>query len=72
LPGVISPPQGLCTAANWVFICDREFSTKGLQVRETELSQVRDMPLPTDACGSLIGLVRYGHQPPEKAVEINL
>jgi len=83
LTGVISPPQWLCTAANWVFISDppspiglrragREFSTKGLQVRETDWSQVRDMPLPTDARGSLIGLVRYGHRPPEKAVEIDV
>jgi len=83
LTGVISPPQGLCTAANWVFISDppspiglrragREFSTKGLQVRETDWSQVRDIELPTDARGSLIGLVRYGHRPPEKAVEIDV
>jgi len=72
LTGVISPPQGLCTAANWVFIADRELSTKGMGVRETDWSQVRDMPLPTDARGSLIGLVRYGHRPPEKAVEIEV
>jgi len=83
LTGVISPPQGLCTAANWVFICDppspiglrragREFSTKGLQVRETDWSQVRDIELPADARGSLVGLVRYGHQPPEKKIEIDV
>ena len=45
---------------------------KKLAVRETDWSQVRDIELPTDARGSLIGLVRYGHRPPEKAVEINL
>ena len=72
LTGVISPPQGLCTAANWVFLCDREIPTKGLAVRETDWSQVRDIALPTDARGSLIGLVRYGHRPPEKAVEIKV
>ena len=94
LTGVISPPQGLCTAANWVFISDppspiglrragREFSTKGLQVHETDWSQVREIELPTDARGSLIGLVRFrlrgydyggqdGHRPPEKAVEIDV
>jgi hypothetical protein len=72
LTGVISPPQGLCTAANWVFLCDREIPTKGLAVRETDWSQVRDIELPTDARGSLIGLVRYGHRPPEKAVEIDV
>jgi hypothetical protein len=43
-----------------------------LQFIETDWSQVRDMPLPTDARGSLIGLVRYGHRPPEKLPEINL
>jgi hypothetical protein len=72
LTGVISPPQGLCTAANWVFLCDRELSTKGLSVRETDWSQVRDMTLPTDERGSLVRLVQYGHRPPEKAVEIDL
>jgi len=72
LTGVISPPQGLCTAANWVFICERELSTKGLAVRETDWSQVREIALPTDARGSLIGLVRYGHRPPEKRVEIEI
>jgi len=72
LTGVISPPQGLCTAANWVFLCDREIPTKGLAVRETDWSQVREVELPTDARGSLIGLVRYGHRPPEKAVEIDV
>jgi hypothetical protein len=55
-----------------VFISDRELPTKGLAIRETDWSQVRDIELPTDARGSLIGLVRYGHRPPEKAVEINL
>jgi trans-aconitate methyltransferase len=70
LTGVLSQPQGLCTSANWVFICDRELSAKGLAVRETDWSQVRDIELPTDARGSLIGLVRYGHRPPEKAVEL--
>jgi hypothetical protein len=72
LTGVISQPQGLCTAANWVFICNRELSTKGLAVRETDWSQVREIALPTDARGSLIGLVRYGHRPPEKRVEIDV
>jgi len=83
LTGVISPPQWLCTAANWVFLCDREIPTKGLAVRETDWSQVRDIELPTDARGSLIGLVRFrlrgygyggqdGHRPPEKAVEIDV
>ena len=72
LTGVISPPQGLCSAAKWVFICDRDLPTKGLSVRETDWSQVRDIALPTDARGSLIGLVRYGHRPPEKAVEIKV
>ncbi len=72
LTGVISPPQGLCSAANWVFISDREFPTKGLSVRETDWSQVRDIALPTDARGSLISLVRYGHRPPEKQREIEI
>jgi hypothetical protein len=72
LTGVISAPQGLCSAANWVFISDRELPTKGLQVRETDWTQVRDITLPTDARGSLIGLVRYGHRPPEKQREIDL
>jgi hypothetical protein len=39
-------------------------------VRETDWAQVRDIALPTDACGSLINLVRYGHRPPEKELEI--
>jgi hypothetical protein len=72
LTGVISQPQGLCTAANWVFICDRDLPTKGMGVRETDWSQVREIALPTDARGSLIGLVRYGHRPPEKRVEIDV
>jgi len=72
LTGVISQPQGLCSAANWVFISARELPTKGLAVRETDWSQVRDMTLPTDERGSLVGLVRYGHQPPEKPLEIEL
>jgi hypothetical protein len=41
-------------------------------VRETDWSQVRDIELPTDARGSLIGLVRYGHRPPEKQREIEI
>jgi hypothetical protein len=72
LTGVISAPQGLCTAANWVFISDRELPTKGLAIRETDWSQVRDMALPTDERGSLISLVRYGHRPPEKPLEIDV
>jgi len=72
LTGVISPPQGLCSEANWVFISDRELPTKGLSIRETDWSQVRDIALPTDARGSLIGLVRYGHRPPEKPLEIDV
>jgi hypothetical protein len=70
LTGVISQPQGLCSAANWVFIGDRPLPVQGLPVRETDWAQVRDIALPTDACGSLINLVRYGHRPPEKALEI--
>ena len=72
LTGVISQPQGLCSAANWVFISARELPTKGLDIRETDWTQVRDMTLPTDERGSLVGLVRYGHQPPEKPLEIEL
>jgi hypothetical protein len=69
---VISQPQGLCNAANWVFISDRELPTKGPSIRETDWFQVRDMALPTDERGSLISLVRYGHRPPEKPLEIDL
>jgi hypothetical protein len=69
---VISQPQGLCNAANWVFISDRELPTKGQSIRETDWFQVRDMALPTDERGSLISLVRYGHRPPEKPLEIDL
>ena len=50
----------------------RELPTKGLDIRETDWTQVRDMTLPTDERGSLVGLVRYGHQPPEKPLEIEL
>ncbi|MEI7948431.1 MAG: fused MFS/spermidine synthase, partial [bacterium] len=83
LTGVISQPQGICTGANWVFIGDRRLSLQGLlclreydyggqAVRETDWDQVRDIALPTDTCGSLINLVRYGHRPPEKQREIDL
>jgi bacterioferritin-associated ferredoxin len=72
LTGVISAPQGLCTAANWVFISDHELPVKGLAIRETDWTQVRDMVLPTDERGSLISLVRYGHRPPEKTLEIDV
>jgi hypothetical protein len=72
LTGVISQPYGICTGANWVFIGDRRLSLLGLPVRETDWAQVRDIAMPTDACGSLINLVRYGHRPPEKQREIDL
>ena len=72
LTGVISQPYGICTGANWVFIGDRRLSLQGLPVRETDWAQVRDIAMPTDACGSLINLVRYGHRPPEKQREIDL
>ena len=39
-------------------------------MRETDWTQVRDIALPTDAKWSLINLVRYGHRPPEKELEI--
>ncbi len=70
--GVLSQPQGICTGANWVLIGERQLSMQGLPVRETDWVQVRDIALPTDERGSLLNLVRYGHRPPEKALEIDL
>jgi hypothetical protein len=49
---------------------DRQLPVQGLHVRETDWAQVRDIALPTDACGSLINLVRYGYTTPEKPLEI--
>ena len=70
ITGVISQPQGVSTAACWVFMGDRQLPVQGLHVRETDWAQVRDIALPTDACGSLINLVRYGYTTPEKPLEI--
>jgi hypothetical protein len=72
ITGVISQPQGVSTAACWVFMGDRQLPVQGLHVRETDWTQVRDIALPTDACGSLINLVRYGYRTPEKPLEVDL
>jgi hypothetical protein len=67
LTGVISEENDLCFDATWVFICDRELPIqKGKLVSEIDWDQVRDIALPTDACGSLINLINYRHEQPEK------
>lgn len=73
LTGVISEEEGLCFSSTWVFICDRQIPVKtGPSVHELDWTQVRDIALPTDACGSLINLVRYRHSSPEKPLKIDL
>jgi hypothetical protein len=67
LTGVISEEEGLCFGATWVFICDRQLPVDtGEFAHELDWTLVRDIALPTDACGSLINLIRYRHRSPEK------
>jgi hypothetical protein len=67
LTGVISEEADLCFDASWVFICDRPILVeKGDLVREIDWAKVRDIALPTDACGSLINLIHYKSRAPEK------
>ncbi len=67
LTGVISEEEGICFGATWVFICNRQLPVNtGEFVHELDWTLVRDIALPTDACGSLINLVRYRHRSPEK------
>ena len=73
LTGIISEEEGLSFGATWVFICDRPLPVQtGESVHELDWTQVRDIALPTDACGSLINLVRYRHHPPEKPQVVKL
>jgi hypothetical protein len=67
LTGVISEEDDLLFDASWVFISDRPIPVqKSKLVREIDWPKVRDIELPTDACGSLINLIRYKHHAPEK------
>lgn len=72
LTGLISKSEGLLSDACWVFLSAHHLSSQGLSVRETDWSQVRNIMLPTDACGSLISLIRYGYRTPMKPLEIDL
>lgn len=65
LTGVISHENGLCFGTTWVFISERKLPIpKEEEVHETDWARVRDIPLPSDDCGSLINLVRYDVDPP--------
>ncbi|MEI7948271.1 MAG: fused MFS/spermidine synthase, partial [bacterium] len=67
LTGVVSEEDDLCFSASWVFIGDRPLPVqKSKLVREIDWAKVRDIALPTDACGSLINLIHYKKHQPEK------
>jgi hypothetical protein len=71
LTGVVSEEEDLCFNATWVFISARPLPVKkGKLVCEIDWLRVRDIALPTDACGSLINLVSYKNHPPEKEREV--
>jgi spermidine synthase len=60
LTGVDSEEADLCFSAMWVFICNRPLPVEPREsVSEIDWEQVRDIALPTDACGSLINLISY-------------
>jgi hypothetical protein len=60
LTGVDSDEADICFSAMWVFICDRPIPVEPREsVSEIDWEQVRDIALPTDACGSLINLISY-------------
>ncbi len=60
LTGVDSDEADICFSAMWVFICDRPLPVEPREsVSEIDWEQVRDIALPTDACGSLVNLISY-------------
>ncbi|MEI7898993.1 MAG: fused MFS/spermidine synthase [bacterium] len=72
MTGIIAMPEGFSTASQWVYLTRTPTCFVAEGTREMNWEKVRDLRLPTDEKGSLLPLIRFGHMPPMKDLELDL
>lgn len=64
--GLMGVPKGEVSASNWAFLAEEDFALvyKPEDGREVVWDRVKPLPhVPTDTCGSLIPLIKFGGNP---------
>ncbi len=72
ITGLIAMPEEFSVASLWVYLTRETTPFAAVGTREMNWAQVRDFRLPCDEKGSLLPLVRFGHTPPKKDLDIDL
>lgn len=70
--GTVSPQNNLCSSSTWVFFSESALKLGEENVREIDWEKTRNIPLPEDACGSLLGLIRFFTWPDMREPNIHI